>query len=581
MAIAFYRVSNLFYRGSAMRIVFASLFVVIAMHASSGAQPAARPPNKLPDYSQAIARLETAIREELAEHQLHGMSVALVDDQRIVYANGFGSVKRDSIFRAGSISKLLNAVGIMQQVEQGRIDLDAPIQRYGPQFDIVVPFANTPPITIRQLLCHRSGMIRESPVGGYFDSSEPGLAATVDSIRSCVLVRPPNTKTSYSNVGPSIAGQILATVTGSDYARYQQEHVLGPMGMTSSSYVLAGIPRKRLAVAYMQVADGRGGFTEQTAPLFDLGTIPAGNLFTSVEDLARFVCVLAASGRGGDRQIVSPASLAQMWTPQLTNDESGYGIGFMVSRYRNHKAVSHNGAVYGFSSSLVLLPEAKIGVVLLCNDDIVNGNVSRLSHVALDLMLEAKLGEPPTPPPAMLAVPAKDLAPFAGEYESASTWARLEVKGGRLAGMLNGHAVQFLPTAALAFLIDGRSADRSVATFERAADGKIGAFVTAAGQRFVRVDPAAADNPCPLWASYVGSYGPSFIPLVISIRNGHLYAMTENADDYRLTPVNRQVFAMPPGMYADEQLVFQTGPDGKVWGVSLTNMTLPRRNDNR
>ncbi len=559
-----------------MRTIPLFLLAVIAMHNLSEASAAADAPHKPTDYTQAIAKLEKAVREELAEHQLHGMSVALVDDQKIVYAAGFGSVQRNSILRAGSISKLFNALAVMQQVEQGKIDLDAPIQTYGPQFNVVVPFDNAPPITLRQLLCHRSGMIRESPVGGYFDPRQPGLADTVASIRSCVLVNPPNTKTRYSNIGPSIAGQIMATVSGSDYARYQQEHLLGPMGMTSSSFVLAGIPRQRLAVAYMHVADGHGGFVQEEAPVFDLGTIPAGNLFTTAEDLARMVSVLAAAGRAGDRQIVSPATLAQMWTPQLTKDDSGFGLGFMVGKFRKHKAISHNGAVYGHSASLVFLPESKIGVVLLCNEDIVNGNLGRLSNLALGLMLEAKRGEPLPAPPLVLTVPAETLTPFAGEYESAGTWAEIAVKAGRLAGKLAGQPVRFLPIGPLEFLVDGRTADRSAVTFQLDAAGKACAFVTAAGQKFLRVDPAAVSEPCPLWKTYVGSYGPRFIPLVVSIRHGHLYAMTENLADYRLTPLNRNVFAMPAGLYADEHLVFLTGPDGKVWGVNLANMTLPR-----
>ena len=93
----------------------------------------------------------------------------------------------------------------------------------------------------------------------------------------------------------------------------------------------------------------------------------------------------------------------------------------------------------------------------------------------------------------------------------------------------------------------------------------------------VRADSTTAETVAPCGNSYVGSYGPDFIPLVISIRHGHLYAMTENLADYRLTPVNGNVFAMPAGLYADEHLVFLTGPDGKVWGANLANMTLPRR----
>jgi hypothetical protein len=83
--------------------------------------------------------------------------------------------------------------------------------------------------------------------------------------------------------------------------------------------------------------------------------------------------------------------------------------------------------------------------------------------------------------------------------------------------------------------------------------------------------------PPPLWARYVGSYGPEFIPLVPSIRHGHLYATVENERDHRRTPVNRNVFALPPGMYADEQIVLLTGPDGSVHGANMANMYLKRR----
>jgi len=559
-----------------MRTLRCIFFVASAMCFTPERNAIADEPVPSTDYSKSIATLDRMIREELAAHQLHGMAVALVDDQRIVYSAGFGNVNRDSIFRAGSISKLFNALAVMQLVEQGKLALDAPIETYGPQFKIVVPFENVPPITLRQLLCHRSGMIRESPVGGYFDFTEPGLANTVASIRSCVLVNPPNTKTRYSNVGPSIAGQIMAKAAGADYAQYQQERLLKPMGMASSSFLLAGIPRQRLAKSYMQVADGRGGFAEQEAPVFDLGTIPAGNLFTTAEDLARFLSMLAAGGSAHGNPIVSRTTLEQMWTPQLIKDETGFGLGFMVGKFHKHTAISHNGAVYGHSASVVLLPEQKIGAVFLCNDDIVNGNVGRLSNQALGLMLEAKLGEPLTPPPAPIALSAEALAPFAGEYESAATWAELEVKEGQLIGKIGGHTVRLIPIEPVKFLIDGRVADGSPAIFERDASGNVTSFVTAAGQKFLRVATATNAEPCPLWKNYVGSYGPSFIPLVVSVRHGHLYAMTENLCDYRLTPINRNVFAFPAGLYADEYLVFLTREDGKVWGVNLTNMTLPR-----
>jgi len=176
-------------------------------------------------------------------------------------------------------------------------------------------------VTLRQLLCHRSGITRESPVGGYLDPSQPSLADTVAAVRDCPLISRPNSDTRYSNIGPSIAGQILATVTGTAYHEYQQEHVLGPLAMTSSTFLLEEIARERLAPAAMRIADGQGGFVRGEAPLFDLGTIPAGNLYTTAEDLAKFLSMLAAGGRAPGGQIISERTLAEMSTPQLIGAE--------------------------------------------------------------------------------------------------------------------------------------------------------------------------------------------------------------------------------------------------------------------
>ena len=216
-------------------------------------------------------------------------------------------------------------------------------------------------------------------------------------------------------------------------------------------------------------------------------------------------------------------------------------------------------------------------MVFLCDDDIVNGNVGRLTNLALgiDAGSEAAASRSRRRLPRSPCRPRR-LAAFAGEYESASTWAELEVRDGQLIGKIGGHPVRLIPIEPLKFLVDGRVADRSAVTFERDASGKALSFVTAAGQKFIRVVAKSNAELCPLWKRYVGSYGPEFIPLVVSVRHGHLYAMTENLCDYRLTPVNRNVFAMPAGLYADEYLVFLTDSHGEVWGVNLANMTLPR-----
>lgn len=320
----------------------------------------------------------------------------------------------------------------------------------------------------------------------------------------------------------------------------------------------------------MRVADEHGGWQRREAPLFDLGTIPAGNLFSTIDDIARFASALLAN----DGKLVKPETLAEMWRPQLTKDATGFGLGFLVGKYREHRTVSHSGAIYGHSTSLVVLPDEKIAVIVFANEDIVNGRVHRISNAALSLMLEAKLGEkPPEPPP--INRPAEDLNQFKGAYESQSYWAKLEVRDdGQLVGNVSGQLTRFTAIAGLKFSADSRIADAVPVTFERDAAGNIVGF-TMEMQKYTRVPANAAALPAE-WRAFLGSYGPDFIPLIVTERHGHLYAMTENMVDYRMTPVNRRVCALPPGMYVNENAVFLTDSAGKPHAIDFANMILPR-----
>ena len=184
------------------------------------------------------------IEDELQRGILTGLSVALVDGQQVVLTAGFGMADTrrqvpataDTVYRVGSISKLFTALATLQLVEQGKLDLDAPLHKALPGFHIVDPFANANPITLRQLMCHRSGLVRESPVGGYLDDSQPSIAESIASLESCVLVNPPNTKTRYSNIGVTVVGQAVASASGLPFQQYQRNNLLDPLGMAHSSW---------------------------------------------------------------------------------------------------------------------------------------------------------------------------------------------------------------------------------------------------------------------------------------------------------------------------------------------------------
>jgi hypothetical protein len=346
--------------------------------------------------------------------------------------------------------------------------------------------------------------------------------------------------------------------------------------MTNSSFLhAAGIGRK-LATGYLPVALEGGGFREDEAPVFEFGILAAGNLYTTAADLARFVMCLFADGRLPDGKLLKQATLKDMFTPQLTSDTNGFGLGFSMGELRGKRTFSHMGAVYGFTSSLMGIPSEKIGAIVLCNDDIATGPVRKLNATALRLMLAAKSRQSPPPTDVPVRLSQQELTALTGDFESQSYWARIDLTGEKLVANVSGQKLALTPTGALRCRGEGRVAFNASFVFERDTNGVVTSF-SAMNQKFRRVDPAKVSAIPPSWKPLLGSYGPAFIPLIISFKHGHLYAMTENEFDNRLTPLTGTVFQMPPGLYADEQLVFQTDRNGKPHTAVLANMPLRRR----
>ncbi len=178
------------------------------------------------DYAAIAETLKPFVEREMAEKGLPGLSIAIVDDQQIVWAQGFGMADpsaqkpatAQTIYRIGSVSKLFTDIAIMQLVERGELNLDAPITDYLPDFRPRNPFGTA--ITLRQLMSHRSGLLREPPAGNYFETTEPSLAATVRSLNDTELVFAPNTHTKYSNAAIAVVGYLLEARSHRPFAKY-------------------------------------------------------------------------------------------------------------------------------------------------------------------------------------------------------------------------------------------------------------------------------------------------------------------------------------------------------------------------
>jgi CubicO group peptidase (beta-lactamase class C family) len=385
------------------------------------------------DYREAIALLRAAIEQEMEAKDLPALSIAVVDGDRIVWAEGFGFVdpkstiraKPETVYRVGSISKLFTDLALMKLVERGEIDLEAPVTNYLPEFAPQNPFDR--PVTLRALTSHHSGLVRESPVGNYFDDSEPTLAETVASLNRTALVYPPGEKTKYSNAGIAVLGAVLERKTGVPYDRWMTREILEPLGMRRSGFVATEALKRDLATGWMWTYDGR----RFEAPPFALGTAPAGNLYSDVLDLAKFVQFLFETEPRASAP-VQPETLRQMMTLPEGKDE-GFGIGFHVRKLDGEKLVGHGGAVYGFATELMALPERKAGVVVATSLDCANGVAGRLGEYALRLVLAARKGEELPSYQVTSAVPAVRARELVGVYQGEDGFVEVtELSGGGL-----------------------------------------------------------------------------------------------------------------------------------------------------
>jgi len=527
------------------------------------------------DYLAIANELEHIIQQEMADKRLPALSIALVDDQAIVWARGFGyadperkiPATAETVYRVGSVSKLFTAIAIMQQVEAGRLDLDAPVNRYLPDFQPYNPFQE--PVTLRQLLSHRAGLVREPPVGSYFDPSAPTLAATVASLNSTTVVYAPGTRTKYSNAGVSVAGLVLERLHREAFARYMQRAVLQPMGLRHSSFTPTASVMKALAQARMWAYDGR----EFAAPTFELGLIPAANLYTSVLDLAQFLKVLFHRGRAGKNQILKPETLEQMWTPQFVpaGRKSGFGLGFFVSEFEGHRRIAHDGVLYGFATQLSALPDDNLGVVAVTTRDCANTVIDRIVSHAHRLMLAKRANQ--TPPPFLFTQPLDSLRcwQLAGNYASGEERLELLARNGNLL-MWRGTVCTPLRALGDTLVSDGALAF-GTRLLPRGED-----TLLVDGKTFVRLPELPPPAAAPGWLGLIGEYGWDHNTLYILERNGRLHALIEWFFSYPLTEISPEVFAFPDyGLYHGEKLIFTRNSDGQAVAVEAAGIVFKRR----
>jgi len=558
----------------------ALLLAIVAGCARSG--PARNPasPDSVPAavaWTGVATALTGLVEHELADKRLPSLTIALVDGQAVVWAHGFGfadpadstPASAATVHRVGSVSKLFTDIGIMRRVERGELDLDVPVTRWIPDFAPTDTFGV--PITLRMMMAHRSGLLREPPVGSYFDADGSSLEAMVASLNGRPLIYGPGTRTKYSNAAIATVGYVLQRATGRPFAETLRADVLEPMGMRESAFEPVPALADRLAKAEMWTLDGR----TFEAPTFQLGMAPAGSMYSTVLDLGRFLSVLFARGRTPDgAQVLRPETLEQMWTPQFADSgaATGYGIGFAIGRMDGHRRIGHGGAIYGFATELAALPDDSLGVVVISTLDVTNAVVERIADEALRLMLAGKRGAPL--PAIRLPAPVDPAraASLAGHYASRRTGRSLD-----LVDRYDTLYLEDLGRYTLRAFGDTLIVDDRLQYGRRLVPLPDGRIVTGRDTLVPAPAPAPANASAPA-ARLIGEYGWDHNTLYILEKDGTLHALIEWFFEYPLTRESDDVWRFPDsGLYAGERLVFRRDESGAVTGVEAASVLFPRR----
>jgi CubicO group peptidase (beta-lactamase class C family)/D-alanyl-D-alanine dipeptidase len=543
-----------------------ALVLLLALGASRSPSRAAEPVN-------AIEVLEPWIAAEVEAKGLPALSIALVEDQKIVWARGFGladparntPATAETVYRVGSVSKLFTDLAVMQLVEEGKLDLDAPVTRYLPDFNPRNPFGT--PITLRMLLSHRSGLVREPPVGHYFDPASPPLAEVVKSLNATTLTYPPGTHTKYSNAGIAVVGAVVERVRGEPFPATIRRTLLDPLDMPRSSFEPDPELAKHLALGALWTYDGQ----TIANPTFLLGTGPAGNLVSTVNDLGHFLCALFAEGRGPGGAVVRPETLRAMLEPQ---DRSTFGLGFALGTLDGRRRIGHGGAVYGFATELAALPDEKLGVVVIASRDCANGIVRRIADTTFRQVLAARQGRPLLALELTKSVPTDLARRLEGRYVQGSKVVDLVARSGKLILVPREGGPR----------VEVRASGDSLIVDDRLAHGPTlvpeGDQIVLGG---VRLERTTVGEPAPVperWEGLIGEYGWDHDVLYILEQDGRLHALIEWFFDYPLEEVGPDRFRFPTsGLYDGEELIFTRdgSGSGRARQVEAASVVFRRR----
>lgn len=425
--------------------------------ASQVVQPLPLPELRQGDNRALEQYASELILDEMTKNKIVGLSAAIIVGDRIVWSKGYGYADQetnklatpDTIYRVGSISKIPNAIAVLKFKAAGKVDIDAPIKRYIPEFQIKSRFSTEQEFTPRQLMTHHSGLPSDI-VKGMWGEQPAIFQSVVPLLAEEYLAYPAGTIHSYSNLGADLLGVMLERVSGKEYEAVMQESVLQPLGMVNSSYRIQPHIERKLSQGYNE----KGQRTKDVA----IRDVPAGNLYTSVNDLGKMMIMLLNDGVYDGKEVLPSHLVGEMFKAQ--NDavflDGNFKIGYEFFLKNPSLAYvgddfTHSGHMYLFHANVMGVKKDKIAVVVMANSA---GAAERVNLIAEQLLKGAIAVNRGILPPKLksvheLAEMTNDLqkkGSYAGNYGTIIGMLEVEEpRKGSYVAKLEGKKVNLLP----------------------------------------------------------------------------------------------------------------------------------------
>jgi CubicO group peptidase (beta-lactamase class C family) len=358
-----------------MKKLLLSTILLLALAGIAGAQT-----DSIPAFLRDS--LDTYVARGLKEWRIPGVAVAVVKDGKVVMMKGYGvkavggsdKVDENTLFMIGSNSKAFTATAIAMLDADKKLSLDDKVTKWYPSFKLDNKSAGEQAI-IRDLLCHRLGFQTFQGDFTYW-TSDLNREQVIEKMAHVKAVYPFRTTWGYTNAAFLTAGQIIPKASGLSWEDFLRKNLLGPLDMTHTVALSTEFGATPNHAEPHTIQDDR----LIRIPVAQIDNLaPAGSIGSSVSDMSHWVMMQLNQGKFGGKQVVPAAAILQTWTPHSIIGNGGalynrghfelYGLGWGIDEYCGRKVVSHTGGVNGFVTSVTLVPEEKLGILVFTNTD--------------------------------------------------------------------------------------------------------------------------------------------------------------------------------------------------------------------